>query len=146
MKFSEIQEPYGGYVNKSDSYFLVLGINSYPSTNPSSIGISQDAVGELVDPENNTVDYFKMAVMATNQWDQSMTVWNGTTMESEPLTQIVSGSWSFEKTIMLIPPGFTFKNFGIAYGFWLSEEEVKQMSLGFGPFNIEKIKGGGIRL
>jgi len=126
MKFSEIIEPPGGYINTTHSYFLVLGIFDRGYPNPTGTGNFESRNGSLIDINQNTVDVFYDIIIQVEQWTDSMTVWNGTAMESEPITHTTSTSIIIEKKEMLIPPGFKLLSFGYAIGFWLTAEEVEE--------------------
>ncbi|MEM3907864.1 MAG: hypothetical protein QXZ17_13570 [Nitrososphaerota archaeon] len=144
MKFSEIIEPQGGYLNDSNSYFLVLGIWNQYIPEPTGPGATTVTMGNLIDQNGNIVDFFKNFTIYVNQWTLSMPVWNGSSVVNENYTLNTAVPIIYQKTIMLIPPGYKFNGFGIAVGFWLEPEEVEKMIIGQGPFNLEKIKGRGV--
>jgi hypothetical protein len=129
MKFSEIIEPSGGYVNTTHSYFLVLGIYDRGYPVPNGVGNFENRNGVLIDPAGNDVDVFYDIVVSVTQFTNSMTVWNGTAMQSEPYTQNTAQVIIIQKESLLIPPGFKFSAFGYAIGFWLTAEEVNEMIL-----------------
>ncbi|MEM3423882.1 MAG: hypothetical protein QXE51_04895 [Nitrososphaeria archaeon] len=137
MKFSEIFEPTStfpvpelvGYTNNTTSWFLVLGIQLKALPGITGYGEFENRMGILYDPNGNYVDCFYDIFVEIQTWNSSMTVWNGASMESEPITIYTSTPFVFAKKSMLIPPNFKFQNFRIAYGFWLSYEEVEEYIL-----------------
>ena len=129
MKFSEIIEPSGGYINNTHSYFLVLGIYDRGYPVPNGIGNFENRNGVLIDSAGNNVDVFYDIVTSVTQFTNSMTVWNGTSMVTEPYTQNTAQVIVIQKESLLIPPGFKFTAFGYAIGFWLTVEEVTEMIL-----------------
>ncbi|MEM3872729.1 MAG: hypothetical protein QXE05_09240 [Nitrososphaeria archaeon] len=65
-------------------------------------------------------------------------------METEPLTLYLLTATYFERHDVLIPPQYTFKYFGVAVGFWLTFDEVKQYILkGASGENMMDISGYG---
>ncbi|MEM4067681.1 MAG: hypothetical protein QXV17_12570 [Candidatus Micrarchaeaceae archaeon] len=130
MKFSEIIEPSGGYRNNTTSYFLVLDIAGTTYTAMlNSTGVYTAASGILRDPNGNDVGYFKFIAVVVSSVPSTMTVWNGTSMESEPINFIVSNTEYSERHNMIIPPGYYFINFLYAIGFWLDEDEIREYIL-----------------
>jgi len=130
MKFSEIPEPSGGFVNNTNSFFLVLGIYDRGYPNPTGTGNFENRNGILTDPANNTVDVFYDIIIQITQWTNSMTVYNGTSMVSEPYTQNTSQVIVIEKQSLLIPPKYKFQAFGYAIGYWLTSKEVAKWLMG----------------
>ncbi|MEM3907686.1 MAG: hypothetical protein QXZ17_12630 [Nitrososphaerota archaeon] len=143
MKFAELEEPPGGYTNNSDSFFLVLGITNTNVTPPTGTGVTFSNSGALQDQIGATVDFFKVVAVIVNSWSLPMPVWNGSSIVNENYTLYTSAAAIYSKSIMLIPPGYKFSNFGIAIGFWLTAEEVEKMIMGQGPFNMERLRGKG---
>ncbi|MEM3873322.1 MAG: hypothetical protein QXE05_12250 [Nitrososphaeria archaeon] len=140
MKFSEIAEPEGGYKNNTTSYYLVLDIALDPViTSINSTGSFGTSTGTLYDPNGISVGFFKTVNIVISSIPSTMTVWNGTSMESEPINFIVPTVQFISRHNMLVPPGYTLKNFDYAIGFWLTEEEVEQYIL-HGAIEKEKIQ------
>ena len=130
MKFSELIEPSGGFINTTNSFFLVLGIYDRGYPNPTGTGNFENRNGILIDPNGNTVDAFYDIIIQITRWTNNMTVWNGTAMESEPYTQTTSQVIVIEKQSLLIPPKFTFQAFSYAIGYWLTVKEVQKWLMG----------------
>ncbi|MEM3860333.1 MAG: hypothetical protein QW478_13200 [Candidatus Micrarchaeaceae archaeon] len=129
MKFAEIIEPSEGFLNNSNSYFLVLGIFYLTIPNLSSQGVGRFDNGQLVDQNGNDVDAF-VAVLTNNYpLSGTMPVWNGTSVVNESFSYPSYTITVVQKFWMLVPPGYTLKNFGYAIGFWLSPEEIEEMIL-----------------
>ncbi|MEM4091202.1 MAG: hypothetical protein QXQ46_10790 [Thermoplasmatales archaeon] len=144
MKFSEIVEPSGGYRNNTTSYFLVLDISGTAYTGIlNSTGVYTATAGILRDPNGNNVGVFKMIAVVVSSIPSTMTVWNGTSMESEPIDFIVSNTEYSERHNMLIPPGYYFIGFGYAIGFWLDEDEVREYILKGNKSVNEKLQNWG---
>ncbi|MEM3872849.1 MAG: hypothetical protein QXE05_09860 [Nitrososphaeria archaeon] len=130
MKFSEIKEPSGGFKNNSTSYFLVLDIADNPAVSSmDSIGSYSSFAGSLVDPNGVPVANFKFIFINVSSVQSTMTVWNGTSMVSEPINFIIPTVQYIARHEMLIPPGYSFNNFGYAIGFWLTFEELQEYLL-----------------
>ncbi|MEM4067513.1 MAG: hypothetical protein QXV17_11730 [Candidatus Micrarchaeaceae archaeon] len=129
MKFAEITEPSGGYKNTTSSYFLALGIAFLDTPSTLNTGWQSNQNGILIDPNGNVVDRFFWIDVNVSAFSSSMTVWNGTSMESEPYTSYTAVAIVDRKSSMLVPPQFTLKNFGYAIGFWLTFEETKEYLL-----------------
>jgi len=131
MKFSEItQDQDGNWTNNTNSFFLVIGIGQQLFPNPSSPGTYPSQKGILNDPNMNIVDIFYNVQVQIIQWNDTMTVWNGSAMESEPKTDVTAVAIIHERERMLVPPGYTLQYFGYAIGFWLDENEVEEYILG----------------
>ncbi|MEM4005059.1 MAG: hypothetical protein QXM43_05425 [Desulfurococcaceae archaeon] len=143
MKFSEIIEPSGGYVNTSHDYFLVLGIYDRGYPTPTGTGNFENRNGVLTDPNGNTVDVFYDIVVQVSQWTNNMTVWNGTSMETEPYTQNTTQVFILEKKEMLVPPSYRLSGFGYAIGFWLTFDEVQEYILKGNKSVSEKLQNWG---
>ncbi|MEM3423989.1 MAG: hypothetical protein QXE51_05435 [Nitrososphaeria archaeon] len=130
MKFSQIFEPSsGGWRNTSNSYFYVLGIYQVNFNNQTNPGSSRVDSGMLIDPNGNDVDQFISTVAIDFELQGSMPVWNGSSVVSESFSYNSTQYIVIQRYLMLVPPGYTLKNFGVAVGFWLSQEEVEQMIL-----------------
>ena len=113
MEFAEITED--PFVNNTNNYFLVLEIQNHNTPTSSS---TSEVNGELDDPNGSNVGYHWIAL----SYDYEVT---GSLSD-----EAYAHSWSLERLWTLVPPKFTFKTFGIAIGFWLTSEEVKQFILG----------------
>ncbi|MEM3846251.1 MAG: hypothetical protein QXU98_11210, partial [Candidatus Parvarchaeota archaeon] len=129
MKFSEIYEPSGGWKNTTDSYFYVLGIYGIGFINTTSPGTNRFDSGVLLDPNGNDVDQFISVIGICDQLSGSMPVWNGSSVVNESFSYDLTQYIIVQRYLMLIPPGYTFKNFSLAIGFWLTPKEVEQMIL-----------------
>ncbi|MEM3830024.1 MAG: hypothetical protein QXP36_12555, partial [Conexivisphaerales archaeon] len=126
----------------SNSYFLVLGIYDRGYPVPNGTGNFENRNGILIDQNGNTVDVFYDIVVQVQSWNSTMTVWNGTTMESEPITLYTSVPIIIKKERMLIPPGYKFQAFGYAIGFWMTIEEVEKM-LGMSEESLKNFQNWG---
>ncbi|MEM3862389.1 MAG: hypothetical protein QW203_07925 [Thermoplasmatales archaeon] len=146
MKFAEIIEPEGGFLNDSNSYFLVIGILYTHITPPSGTGTYYGNSGVLMDQNGNGVDFFKITIIQVSSWSLPMPVWNGSSVVTENYTLYTTAPFIYQKSVMLVPPGYRLSDFGYAIGFWLSPDEVEQMILGTGPFSFEKLRRGAIKI
>jgi hypothetical protein len=81
--------------------------------NPSAPGLYNYSVGTLEDQNGNVVDTFYNIIIQDYEVTGSLS--------DEAFAHAVG----FQKGKMLVPPGYSFKNFEYAYGFWLDPEEVK---------------------
>ncbi|MEM3265722.1 MAG: hypothetical protein QXH07_07190 [Thermoplasmata archaeon] len=156
MKFSEIVEPSGGWVNNTTGFFLVIGIYDRGYPTPTGSGNYENRNGVLVDPNGNTVDVFYDIVTQVVKYsgnvnqgtNGSMPVWNGSSVVNDPysspsFTQDIYNSTTFiiQKSKMLIPPGYKFSGFGYAIGFWLDDNEVREYILHTGESENIQISG-----
>ena len=116
MEFAEITED--PLVNKTNNFFLVLGMSAYNTPNPSAVGTSLVEQGILADPNGTSVSLFWMS--ATQDYEVTGSLSD----------EAYAHSFSHRKEWLLIPPNFKFTNFSKCYGFWLSPKEVEQFILG----------------
>jgi hypothetical protein len=116
MEFAEITED--PFTNKTNNYYLVIGIEQTPITNPSSPGVLSAIAGAILDPTGHIVSQMKEAL------SQDYVVVG--TLSDEAFAH----SWMTHREWGLIPPNFKMTLFAIAYGFWLTPKEVEQFILG----------------
>ncbi|MEM3193227.1 MAG: hypothetical protein QW292_14305 [Candidatus Parvarchaeota archaeon] len=144
MKIGEISEASkgSGWTNDTNSYFMVMGIQGIPYPAPRGSGIFTAQAGMLYDTGGNQVDAFYTLITEISEYTQSvsqgtngsMPVWNGSSVVDEAYsspsfsqTQYLASNFSIVKPFMIIPPGYTFKLFALAWGFWLSLDELMEM-------------------
>jgi len=129
MKFAEIKSENNKWTNSTNSYFLLMGIqlNGFPE--PSQSGLTINGNGILQDASGNALDTLAVLIVSVSQWTNNMTVWNGTSMVSEPYTQTTSQAFIYQKPSMLVPPGYSVFAFLYGWGFWLTSDEVESYIL-----------------
>ena len=100
VKFFEITDD--PYKNTSNEFVLVLSITEYGVPYPSAPGSQTTVNGMLVDPRGIEIGYMWVA------WYQDYEVTGSLSDEA------FAHSYVHNQNTMLIPPGFTFKNFSNA--------------------------------
>ena len=136
-----------GWYNSTNSHFLVLSLFPVPyygdqfnSAIPNSTGSYGATIGDLLDPNGYTVAHFYAIRTFIQQFNDSMTVWNGTAMENEPQTHTTMTTWMFRMNHLLIPPAYTLADFDFGMGYFLTDEEVREFILrGAIPSQLEVV-------
>lgn len=125
-----------GWFNSTNSHFLV--ISAFPSpfygtvmnpNPPNSVGTYINEIADLYDPNGNIVDHFAGIELLIQKFTDSMTVWNGTSMISEPITHTSMIGWSITRHSLLVPPNFSVGAFKILIGYFLTDVEVQEYIL-----------------
>jgi len=119
MKFSQINEPAeGGYTNKFNSFYLVIGIYDMGIPEPTTPSNISTENGVLKDPANNVVQVFDKITFYDYHVKGSLS--------DEAYSHTVHSTLSK----MWLPPQYNLTAFGYAIGFWFSMEEVAKYYLG----------------
>jgi len=112
MRYTELTEPpEGGFINTTNDWILIKGIEYFPTVTPAIGQEIEDGVGVVLDQNGNIVD--QLAFLWTN------TISTGNT--SEPY---LAYAYGWQKEYVLVPPSFKIQNFGHAVAFYLNFKEV----------------------
>jgi len=105
LKFLYItQDP---FTNESDEFVRILAIRNYPLFPPNG---GANSGGNLYDQNGNEVGYFWL-------------ITSGLNTEATAYPYTFSAGWSADQ-IIIIPPGWSFRSFGVAIAVQGTLEEV----------------------
>jgi len=115
MKYTEITEPTGGFINNTTDWILVTGISYFANLTDKDMmsGPNYDNVGVVLDLNGNPVDQYGLI------WGEVVSTGN----TSEPY---VTFQYTSLKNWILVPPQHKFVSFGTATAFYLTFEELMQ--------------------